>query len=551
MNVASATELIKLLLSSKACCPFCGADLVVNDGKCDACGALLDPNIILRYITLKLPSIKLESYETSYIMNLFAESTYRSSQALEYLRSKISSILREQKREGDITKVLYEREKEVLESLVRILNLQQEALNLGTLDAIERAHNELANVLKLYGSEIPPEVLGLYMLPDFALIVADNYYRSNHHKEAIRWYGYAAIATVYPESSPKGLPKRFSTLYIPYGVAHIDVFDGDFDGKPEIFYVPSSDAGAPESPCIVVNEGGVSWEPISGYEATFPVYGDIGEFQVVIFAWESRRFSDAKLISMGEEVKIIRNGETRYSVPTHMILHADIDRDNDSELVIATGNGRVCVLDSKDRSFIANTIQTGDVSSMALLRLKDDMKIVAATVDGRLLLIDPAANKFSLIDSGFKEPCSILVTSGDFDADGFDEIYLSTRDGGYRYIMRNGEWSGSRIVEGNIFGMRILDINNDGKNELLVMKKDGELLLEIYVLREALGVQMIEKVASYPITTPAIVDRACVNYNIPFSSKPVFICEDIDLDQAPELLVGLNRSLLIVDPKYA
>ncbi|MCR8487821.1 MAG: hypothetical protein NDP22_05395 [Crenarchaeota archaeon] len=83
------------------------------------------------------------------------------------------------------------------------------------------------------------------------------------------------------------------------------------------------------------------------------------------------------------------------------------------------------------------------------------------------------------------------------------------------------------------------------------MKKDGELLLEIYVLREALGVQMIERVDSYPITTPANVDRACVNYNIPFSSKPVFICEDIDLDQAPELLVGLNRSLLIVDPKYA
>lgn len=555
INMASAIELMKLLLGSRACCLFCGADLVVNNGKCDACGAPLDPNVILNYARLKLSSDKLEGYTAANVMDLFEELTYRSSLALEYLRSRILDTLRKRsekaEREGDIARVAYEREKEVLESLLRTLDLQREAINVGTIDAIERAYNELANVLKLHGNEISPEVLGLYTLPEFALSVADRYYKANRHREAIRWYGQAIIATIYPESSPKGLPKRFSAIFVPYGAANIGVFDGDFDGKPEIFYVPSSETAIPESPCIVINEGGVSWEPFGGYEAVFPVYGDMGDLQLVIFAWQSRRFPDAKLIGMGKEIKIIKDEETLYSIPVHVIFHSDVDGDENIELLIATGGGRIMILDSKGTMFDAKVIQTGNISSITSVRLKDTLKIVAATVDGRLILVDPLKGISSLIDAGFKEPCSAIVSSGDLDSDGFDEIYLSTRDGGYRYIMKGEKYSGSKIIDGDVLGMQVLDLNGDGKRELVVIKKDEGLLLEVHALRAALGVETIERIASYPIVAPRGIERACINYNVPFSSKPAFICEDVDLDQAPELLVGLNKALLIIDPKYA
>lgn len=548
-----------LLLHTLNCCPFCGAPLKIVDGKCDACGSVIDRNLIISYVKAKLSQDMYEGLDEVRIMDSIAEASYRLSLASEYLRSRIIMSMRERidelrREEKEIHPVFEEisrREREILERLESVLNKQQEALRIRTVDALERAYNELLAALKQYGRNIPPEVLGLYTLPDFALEIADKYHKANDYNNAVRWYGFAVVATMYPESPPKGLPKRMSVVHIPYGVTHIGIFDGDFDGKPEVFYVPSMGVAGLKIPCVVINEGGVNWNPLNGYGVVFPIFGNLGKYSVVIFAWESSRLPDAKLISMGKEIRIIRDSETQYTLPTYAISYADIDNDGHIELIVLTGRGKTLILDSKDDHFVAKVISVGNISSIATPKLGDVVRFVAMTMDGRLLMIDPITRDVSPIEFGFRNADSVIISSGDLDKDGFDEIYVSTMDGGYRYVFKNGGYQGSKIVDGDVLGMQVVDINGDKEDELIVLKRGRGLILEIYSLRRALGVNVLEKIASYQIGTTYDVARAKMSYEAPFGSRPIFICEDIDLDGAPEILVGLEKSFLIIDPKYA
>ena len=553
-------DIRKILLSIQMlqCCPFCGAPLRITDGRCDACGSPIDRNLLVSFVKLKLASDQLGGIDDNRIINDMAEVSYRISLASEYVRSKIMLSIKEKIRSlredrdklHEVFTEISRQEDEIINTLRGVLEKQQEALRARSLDALERAYEDLWKALEKYGKMLTPEVIGLYTLPDFAAEVANRYYKANRFDSAIQWYGLTILATMYPESAPKGLPKRMSAVQIPFGVVHIGIFDGDFDGKPEVFYVPSRDIEGLKAPCVVINEGGVSWNPLDRYSIVFPIFGDYGDRLVVIFAWESPRSADAKLISEGKEIRIIRDSETHYSIPAYLLSHADIDGDGHLELIVSSGRGRILFLDGKEKHFEAKVLLTGDVVSLAPLRTADGVKIVAMTMDGRLLLIDPQNYDITLVESGFRDPSSILVSTGDLDEDGNDELYVATVDGGYRYVLKDGDFVGSKVIEDEVVGMQVVDIDGDGKKELIAFRLGGAPSLDIYELKRALGVELLEKIASYPVPLSKRVGRANVDYSNPFGSRPAFICGDVDSDGAPEIFVGLMGSLLVIDPKY-
>ena len=572
--MSSDVELFrKLALSfyTLPCCPYCGARLVeMKSNICSSCGMEISSSLIRglmrAYMVKKISANVMAPKIEQNIMGIDLSSvSLKLSRVMDAIERKIFAKYKEEiERAKDKKDVAALREtakeiraiKEKIMAYLRDIQTKQiNAVMTDDLSALEEAYRALSNFKKELSQYVDPEILGAYVIPQFTLKIAEKYYLASRFNDAIRWYGAALTANLFPESSPNGRkPLYISGSFIPFGAIFLESNDVDFDGIVEIFYVPSREAEGMDVPCSIINEMGNVWAPYKGYEALVPRFGRFGTIGMIVVGWESVRMVDAKILNVdGNDVRIVHDGDTYYTLPAYQVKVFDVDADGYDEVIITSTRGRMFLMKHTGNGFEANSIVTGNVVDFAVGVFPDGNKIIALTVDGRLVMVDPKNIDMDLILRGIADPLSAIITVGDLDNDGVDEIYVNSSEGTLKVLISDGEFKHSKIHQGNILGCYVDDIDGDNRNELILMELvENGIKADIYELKEFLDMRTFNKVGSLPVSLGynGVLRRSRIDFASPFYSRMIFEAIDVDGDGVKEVFIGLDKVLVSLDLKY-
>lgn len=541
-------EQLLLAMTKIHCCPYCGAKLEIVDGKCSACGMVINESLIRRMIF----SISGAKEKLGIIQGSLDLLGSKIAWLKTRIRDKLYSTMREsfvrarkdEKKLSDLNKKLSELLENVYNELQNIGELQVKAIDINSLDAYERAYNSLIDFINKYREYVDMYSISAFVIPEFAIHIAEYLNKASRVIDAVEWYSMALTSVLYPPSSPNQLPKDVAWAEAPISVAYIYCYDADFDGVQELFAVPSNAITALKVPCILISDFGKVWSPLQGYEALLPLFGRYGEFSVITVGWRNRNLFDASFLVGGSELRIIdkEKKEVKFSIPVLDIWRFDIDENGIDELVVSSNRGMLGVLRPSAKGLELESWFFGSVSSVDYV----GKRLFVLTLDGRLLSFEPENNNVVLIDKNIPHTDSAIIKA--FSEDGVVEIYLSTEAGLYRYVEAENGFENGKIRDGDVLGAGLSDVDGDGEKELVVVVNDGRLTVEIYKKKAFLGGMTFEKVMEFEVSTK--LDRASRNYDKPFREKPIFVLEDLDGDKADEIILGGKNKILVIDFRY-
>ncbi len=559
----------KMLISALPlkCCPFCGARLIDSrGGVCSACGSHIPEGLIRAMLYAQATKAMREAMAPigmRDIASMMADAADKVSTIMSSIERRIYARFKERLEEAgrkddkaETTRIMEEMRSikaRALERLQQVQQAQLAALTSGSVEDMEKAFRELETAKKELADYVDPEVLSLYVIPEFSLRVAEKYYQASRFEEAIKWYGLTIASALFPETKKQELPVALSLGYIPFGAIFLGSYDVDYDGIPELFYVPSRELAGLRAACVVINEMGTTWEPVKGYEMLLPLFGDFLESTAVLVAWKNSRLLDAKFFDLtNREMRIRYHGETMFSLPIIMAKAWDVDGDGIYEIIASSTRGRLLILRPADGALNAESITIGSIIDMVFGRFGKRRALIALTIDGRLALLDPLDMEIRLLATGIEDASSATLYAGDLDGDLSDEIYVATVSGLIRIVERDGEFTQTTLLRENVLGCGIWDIDGDGAKELIVASmRNGGIGIHIYGLKKFLDVETLEEKAFLPAGLQRPVRRAHMSMDTPFFSRPIILVDDVDGDGSCEIFIGLERALMAIDMRYS
>ena len=572
MDLSIARKIL-LAVYPLRCCPYCGARLIESkDNKCSACGSEVSEQFIRDlarvYVERVLYGTGVSVDEAAATMRKVSvwDIGRRFTIVVDSIEKKIFARYRERileaKKSGDTDKMreianeIRRIKENIIKKLQEIQYAQIRAASTNKIEDLEKAYKLFEAFKRELAQYIDPESLGAYMIPEFTLKVADKLYRASRFNDAMKWYGATLTSNLFPESPPKGgLPLYVTATYIPFGSIFLESYDVDYDGINELFYVPSREIGGLEIPCAVINESGITWSPLGGYNILLPRFGDFGRYHMIIFAWESQRLVDAKVLGPnGDEIRIISDGDTYYSLPIISAKIFDVDGDGFHEILAAGIRGQFYLLKFDGETIRLRNIAIGNMVDYSYARFSFGGRIIILTYDGRLLEINPETCDIRLILSGVENPDYAVLNVGDFDNDGSDEIYVNTLTGVLRVHYSGEKFLWTKFYDGNALGCFAFDVDQDSVNEIIIAElKERGVSMHVHKLKEFLGDKTLEKEKSYYVELigGGMLKRAKIDYGNVFMSRPNFLVSDIDGDGSPEVFIGLDRFFVSLDFKYA
>ncbi len=565
----STIRKIMLSVYPLRCCPYCGARLVgTKNGRCEACGSEISEqlmrDLVRVYIERQIYGGRVDTgivKETIHAVDL-GEVSQRVYEIIGHIERKLFARYRDdirvarEKKDAEKLREIYNEirrlKDEIFKKLQELQYLQVTAVMSKRLEDLDKAYRALEKFRQELAQYIDPEVLGMYVIPEFPLIVAERLYEAMEYEKATRWYGLALTARLFPGSQPKrDLPSYVAAGYIPLGAIFLDAFDMDYDGIDEVIFVPSREIGGLTIPCSIINESGVVWSGYEKYDIVLPKYGRFGGFQMLLFAWESAKMLDAKILdSDGREVRVELDGDTLYALPLYLVKAYPMGH-GEYEILAAGTRGRVFILRGAENRLVAKSFVVGNVVDLTVASMDRGNRIIVLTVDGRLVEIDPESYDVGAIVRDIPNAESATISTGDIDGDGYDEIFVSTVEGVIRVVSVNGEYRHAKIYHEESICSVINDVDGDGENELLIIGIDGESLsIHINKMREFIGMKTFECVRSYAVRFNRRIGRARITMDKPFYSRPIFLSVDADGDGSKEIFVGLDRFLVSLDFRY-
>ncbi|MFA5814430.1 MAG: ChbG/HpnK family deacetylase [Bacteroidales bacterium] len=159
----------------------------------------------------------------------------------------------------------------------------------------------------------------------------------------------------------------------------------------------------------------------------------------------------------------------------------DLNGDGKSEIVIATNDGSITVLESDLSELwkykIGGSSETWSTSAPVMFAASDGKTyVVAASSTGEIFCFDAQGKPVWQYPTNI--PVSSSISVGDFDQDGQTDIFLITQSGLIYRFDENGNVLWKIDMQGRSLAPgAIADINNDGKLEYILSTQQGHILV--------------------------------------------------------------------------
>ena len=292
--------------------------------------------------------------------------------------------------------------------------------------------------------------------------------------------------------------EQWSITNPEHGVSGLAFGDTDLDGKREILWGAGGSSSGPDYLFIAEPETGrIKWKNLDYFGLNAIGLGDLNDDaddEIVMLSRASNSgYAGGILHSFNAKTHALTYQQplgTSTFMGDGPLKLGDVDGDNRTELVIATGESYDGFLQVRDGTTLALKRQSSSYdgnffSALALGDVDNDGRIEIVAGQGRahtgapgayLIVFDGATlqEKWRSVDLGNSWGKIYAIKLADLDGDGRQEIIASTTES--RLIIFDGvDHTLKLMIESPARALEVADIDGDGGFEVLVGRTDGKI----------------------------------------------------------------------------